>query len=68
LRVKDRKQLTLAFWSDNVDRLLDFNDRPVLKDNGSVTAKEMKLSRKIGARLSTATAGTLKPRLRTSMI
>jgi hypothetical protein len=42
LRVKDRKQLTLAFWSDNVDRLLDFNDRPVLKDNGSVTAKEMK--------------------------
>jgi hypothetical protein len=42
LRVKDRKQLTLGFWRDNVDRLLDFNDRPILKDNGNVSAKQMK--------------------------
>lgn len=42
LRVKDRKQLTLDFWRSNVDRLLDFNERPVLQDAGSISHGTMK--------------------------
>ncbi|MNL53340.1 hypothetical protein D3C87_1765770 [compost metagenome] len=42
LRVKERKELTLDYWRSNVDRLLDFNDRPVLKHNGSISNEEMK--------------------------
>lgn len=37
LRVKDRKDLTLAFWRDNVDAMLRFNDRAVLDGPGSVS-------------------------------
>ena len=37
LRVKDRKELSLAFWRDNVDALLRFNDRALLVGSGSVS-------------------------------
>jgi hypothetical protein len=37
LRVKERKDLTLAYWRDNVDALLRFNDRPVLDGPGSIS-------------------------------
>jgi hypothetical protein len=42
LRLKGHKQLTLDYWRTNVDRLLEFNDRPVLKNAGSVSASDMK--------------------------
>lgn len=42
LRVKERKELTLDYWRQNVDRLLVFNDRPVLANNGSISAGQMK--------------------------
>jgi hypothetical protein len=42
LRVKERKQLTLDYWRQNVDRLLEFNDRPVLQGAGRVSAEQMK--------------------------
>ena len=42
LRVKERKQLTLAYWRQNVDRLLEFNERPVLHGAGRVSAEQMK--------------------------
>ena len=42
LRVKERKQLTLEYWRQNVDRLLQFNDRPLLQNAGSVGADQMK--------------------------
>tara|TARA_R110002049_G_scaffold273751_6_gene451594 strand:- start:1251 stop:1559 length:309 start_codon:yes stop_codon:yes gene_type:complete len=41
LRVKDRKDINLTFWRNNVDRMLEFNDKTVLKDSGSVTHKQM---------------------------
>lgn len=41
LRVKSRKDLTLDYWRNNVDRLLEFNDKDVLKDAGSVSSKQM---------------------------
>jgi hypothetical protein len=42
LRVKDRKQLTLDYWRDNVDRLLAFSERPILKGAGEISAESMK--------------------------
>ena len=42
LRVKDRKELSLAFWRDNVDALLRFNDRAVLLGPGSVSHDDAK--------------------------
>jgi hypothetical protein len=42
LRVKDGKTLTLDFWRSNVDRLLQFNDRPVLGSAGSISHENMK--------------------------
>ena len=40
LRVKERKDLTLDYWRKNVDRLLDYQDKPLLKGKGSITAQE----------------------------
>ena len=43
LRAKEKKALTLDYWRSNVDRLLDFNDKPVLKGPGRVSHEQMKL-------------------------
>ncbi len=42
LRTKERKGLTLNYWRQNVDRLLEFNERPVLEHAGKISADEMK--------------------------
>ncbi len=42
LRVKNKGTLTLDFWRKNVDRMLEFNDQPVLDGAGSVSRAEMK--------------------------
>lgn len=42
LRVKERKALTLDYWRQNVDRLLQFNERPVLDHAGGISHEEMK--------------------------
>jgi hypothetical protein len=42
LRAKDRQQLSLDYWRQNVDRLLAFSERPVLANAGSISAVEMK--------------------------
>jgi hypothetical protein len=42
LRAKERKELTLDYWRQNVDRLLEFNERPVLDHAGKISADEMK--------------------------
>ena len=42
LRTKQREALTLDFWRSNVDRLLAFSERPVLKGAGSVSSEDMK--------------------------
>ena len=38
----ERRQLTLDYWRQNVDRLLEFNERPVLGGAGSISSEEMK--------------------------
>lgn len=42
LRVKKRNDLTLDYWRENVNKLLEFNDQPVLEGNGSVSNDQMK--------------------------
>lgn len=37
LRAKDRKDITMKFWHDNVDRIIEFNDKALLVGNGSVS-------------------------------
>jgi hypothetical protein len=41
LRAKERKDLTLDYWRNNVDRLLEFNERPVLDGAGSISRDRM---------------------------
>ena len=41
LRAKQRKDLTLDYWRNNVDRLLEFNERPVLEGAGSISKQRM---------------------------
>ena len=41
LRVKQQKDLTLDYWRNNVDKMLAFNDRPVLDGAGSISRNQM---------------------------
>lgn len=41
LRAKNRAGLTVSFWKENVDRLLEFNDKQVLKGSGSISNEQM---------------------------
>ncbi|MBK9161636.1 MAG: virulence RhuM family protein [Nitrosomonadales bacterium] len=42
LRAQERKQLTLDFWRQNVDRLIEFSDRPVLQSAGNISTEQMR--------------------------
>jgi hypothetical protein len=37
LRVKERKDINLNFWRNNVDRILQFNDKSILQNAGSIS-------------------------------
>src|SRR5690554_4553680 len=41
LRIKQQKELTLDFWRNNIDRMLAFNDQPILAGAGSVSRENM---------------------------
>ena len=41
LRVKERRDLTLDFWRNNVDALLNFQNKNVLCDAGLISNKQM---------------------------
>ncbi|OBX04196.1 virulence RhuM family protein [Gallibacterium genomosp. 3] len=41
LRAKNRQDLTLDYWRNNVDALLTFNDKPLLKTVGKISHKQM---------------------------
>ena len=42
LRAKDRQQPTLDYWRQNVDRLLAFNERTILKNAGDISNEKAK--------------------------
>jgi hypothetical protein len=41
LRVKERKDLTLPYWRDNVDKLLTFNEKNLLSGTGRASHAQM---------------------------
>ena len=41
LRAKNRQDLTIQFWRDNIDKILDFQDKKVLTNAGSISNAEM---------------------------
>ncbi|MFB4203230.1 virulence RhuM family protein [Arhodomonas sp. KWT2] len=41
LRARERQDLTLDYWRHNVDRLLEFNERPILDGAGSISRDRM---------------------------
>lgn len=42
LRAKNRIDITMKFWYDNVDRILEFNEQPLLTGKGTVSNAAMK--------------------------
>lgn len=54
LRAKNRVDITMKFWKENVDRVLEFNDQKVLKGLGAISNKQMEEKvRKIYAEFDT---------------
>lgn len=41
LNVKERKDLTMSFWKENVDRLLNFQNKKILKGSGTGSNEQM---------------------------
>ena len=41
LRAKDRKEIAMSFWKENVDRIIQFNDKKILTDRGKVSKAQM---------------------------
>ena len=41
LRVKNRNDITMDFWRENVDKLLEFHEKPVLNSKGIISQKQM---------------------------
>jgi hypothetical protein len=41
LRAKDRKDITMNFWRENVDKIILLNDKKILQDKGSVGNAQM---------------------------
>lgn len=41
LRAKGRQDITIDFWKENVDRIINMNDKKVLDHKGSISHKEM---------------------------
>jgi hypothetical protein len=41
LTVKERKNLTISFWKENVDRLLNFQNKKVLRGKGTISNTQM---------------------------
>ncbi|MCF6366632.1 MAG: virulence RhuM family protein [Bacteroidales bacterium] len=41
LRAKNRMEITMNFWRENVDKILEFQDKKTLKHTGSISKNEM---------------------------
>jgi hypothetical protein len=41
LRVKNRQDIDMNYWRQNVDEIIQFNERELLKDKGKISNKEM---------------------------
>lgn len=41
LRAKDRKDITMSFWRENINRIIEFNDKQVLTHKGNISNEDM---------------------------
>jgi hypothetical protein len=41
LRAKNRQDINMNFWHENVDRIIEFNDKIVLRHKGSMSQNQM---------------------------
>lgn len=41
LRAKNRQELTINFWRENIDKIIELNDKTVLKTPGSTSHQQM---------------------------
>lgn len=41
LRAKDRLDITMSFWRENVDKMLEFQDKKILKNAGTISNTQM---------------------------
>ena len=41
LRAKNRQDITMDFWRENVDKILEINDKQILNHKGKISNKEM---------------------------
>lgn len=41
LRAKNRQDITMDFWRENIDRIIEFNDKKLLNHKGSVSHAQM---------------------------
>ncbi|MEE9338705.1 MAG: virulence RhuM family protein [Methylococcaceae bacterium] len=42
LRAKNRQDITTQFWRENIDKIIEFNDRPLLNHKDSISHAQMK--------------------------
>lgn len=41
LRAKNRQDITMDFWRQNVDKIIEFNDKKLLKGKGAISNAQM---------------------------
>ncbi len=41
LRAKSKLDITMAFWKENVNKMLEFNDKKILSDSGNISHAQM---------------------------
>lgn len=41
LRAKNRQDITMDFWRENIDRIIEFNDKKLLTNRGSISKEQM---------------------------
>ena len=42
LRAKNRQDITMDFWRENIDKIITFNDKELFKGNGTISNEQMK--------------------------
>ncbi len=42
LRAKNRQEITTQFWRENIDKIIELNDRPLLNHKGNISHAQMK--------------------------
>ena len=41
LRAKDEKDISISFWQENVDKIIEFNNKKLLGHKGNISSKKM---------------------------